>query len=646
MPLHRFAGALLLLAGAAPLLGQAPPLFRPHELYPLDGWAEAVAVGDVNSDGRNDIALVTGDLSGAQEDKRRLYIYLQRPDGRLQPPVSYPGTGGVSVAIGDVDSDGRNDVVVGGVGVFLQAANGRLQPVQFHSVGLGSLRVAAADFNGDRRNDVVSIPWGVRFDNVHLLEQGNDGRLLPAQNFMLRHDGFEDLDVGDVTGDGLVDLVVVSGQGTVFQNIAVLPQSAAGRFGTPLYYDTGRPQVYQGVAVGDFNHDGRGDIAVSSSGVLDGGEPAAPHLAVLHGRPGGGFEPPETIPVGAAPGGVAAGDLNLDGRDDLAVLHSSGGVGVLLQSRDGALQPEQIFALPTGTNINPDALTIGDIDSDGLPDLVIANDAHGLVVLRHAGRLAARPCAIDDGEALCLLGGRFEIRTVWVDHHNGGRRGLGHATGRTDQSGTFWFFSPESTELAVKALDGRELNQRFWLFYGALSDVGYRVSVLDTATGDLKAYVNPPGRICGRADTTAFSGLANGVEAASLPSEPRRTAAPVPLPAPASGSCVPAADALCLLDGRLRVEGTWRTTQGAQGKAMALPDTDGSGFFWFFSPDNLELTVKAIDGRGVNGRFWFFYGALSDVEYQLTVTDTVTGTARTYQNQSGNLCGGADIQAL
>jgi hypothetical protein len=72
----------------------------------------------------------------------------------------------------------------------------------------------------------------------------------------------------------------------------------------------------------------------------------------------------------------------------------------------------------------------------------------------------------------------------------------------------------------------------------------------------------------------------------------------------------------------------------------------------FEPPETLPIAAAPadalclLDGRGVNGRFWFFYGALSDVEYQITVTDTVTGAARTYQNQSGNLCGGADIEAL
>ena len=56
----------------------------------------------------------------------------------------------------------------------------------------------------------------------------------------------------------------------------------------------------------------------------------------------------------------------------------------------------------------------------------------------------------------------------------------------------------------VKILDGTTVNGHFWVFYGALSDVEYTLRVTDTMTGAVRTYTNPPGSICGRADTTAF----------------------------------------------------------------------------------------------------------------------------------------------
>ena len=71
------------------------------------------------------------------------------------------------------------------------------------------------------------------------------------------------------------------------------------------------------------------------------------------------------------------------------------------------------------------------------------------------------------------------------------------------------------------------------------------------------------------------------------------------------------------------------------GVGYALPGSDRSGYFWFFRDDNIELVVKALDGRTVNDRVWLFYGALSDVEYALTVTDTTTGRTMVYENPPG-----------
>ncbi len=56
--------------------------------------------------------------------------------------------------------------------------------------------------------------------------------------------------------------------------------------------------------------------------------------------------------------------------------------------------------------------------------------------------------------------------------------------------------------------------------------------------------------------------------------------------------------------------------------------------------------MKALDGRVVNGQFWFFYGALSDVEYTIRVTDTVSGRVHNYNNAGGDICGAGDIIAF
>jgi hypothetical protein len=74
--------------------------------------------------------------------------------------------------------------------------------------------------------------------------------------------------------------------------------------------------------------------------------------------------------------------------------------------------------------------------------------------------------------------------------------------------------------------------------------------------------------------------------------------------------------------------------------------TDDTGAFWFFDAENVELAVKVLDGRVINERYWVYFGALSDVEYTVRVTDTVTGAVRTYENPRGTICGQADVNAF
>jgi ELWxxDGT repeat protein len=118
------------------------------------------------------------------------------------------------------------------------------------------------------------------------------------------------------------------------------------------------------------------------------------------------------------------------------------------------------------------------------------------------------------------------------------------------------------------------------------------------------------------------------------------------LPLAGPSGCQTSATALCLNAGRFRVEAAWRDFTGHAGVGQAVALAADTGYFWFFSPGNVEAVVKVLDGRGLNDAFWVFYGALSSVEYTLRVTDTVLGTVRTYTNPSGNLASVADTGAF
>ena len=239
-------------------------------------------------------------------------------------------------------------------------------------------------------------------------------------------------------------------------------------------------------------------------------------------------------------------------------------------------------------------------------------------------------------EADCQLSGRFKVEVQWRNQRNG-EHGKGGAEALSDRSSSFWFFNPANTELIVKTLDGTASNGNYWVFYGALTDVEYWLTVSDTVSGTIASYYNPPFNICGGADTRAIAATTSS-QTASLP---------LTTQAAADGtSCGGSPEDLCLLGNRFRVEVDWTKSNGQQGLGTAIPDSDRTGYFWFFNAANTELVVKMLDGRSNNGKFWFFYGALSNVHYEITVTDTQTGATQTYINGQGNICGRADINAF
>ncbi len=246
---------------------------------------------------------------------------------------------------------------------------------------------------------------------------------------------------------------------------------------------------------------------------------------------------------------------------------------------------------------------------------------------------------------LCLNGGRFQVEVAWRDAAGGG---AGQAAPLTGDTGTFWFFSPSNVELVVKVLDARALDGHFWVFYGALSNVEYTLTVTDTQTGAARRYLNPAGQMASVGDTRAF-----GPQGAFAETAVATLAAPgAPLlvsersdPA-ARAACQPGPRTLCLNGGRFAVSAAWKDFQGGTGVGTAVGLTGDTGYFWFFDPANVEVVLKVLDGRALNGKFWVLYGALSNVEYTLTVADSETGTVRTYTNPRGRFASAADSGAF
>jgi hypothetical protein len=110
--------------------------------------------------------------------------------------------------------------------------------------------------------------------------------------------------------------------------------------------------------------------------------------------------------------------------------------------------------------------------------------------------------------------------------------------------------------------------------------------------------------------------------------------------------CTPSSTVLCLNDQRFKVEVTWTDFQNQSGPGITVPQTVDTGAFYFFDASNLELVIKVLDGRQINGKFWVYYGSLTNVSFTMTITDTVTGVKKTYVNGSGQFASRGDVSAF
>src|SRR4051812_8017743 len=391
----RYGALLAAVAVAIPVLASAghtsaaSTLFAPFQSIALGSDTKAVAIGDVTGDGRADV--VATSAQGSYADYR-VYVVASLPDGTLGAPVSYPtpGTGTnriESVAIGDITDDGRADVIVGAAGlgvlVYPQLTTGLLgAPTVVPTPH--TLRVAVGDLDSAAGIDLAAVGWGD--DLVSVFLKDGQGALGGATTYPARHSGYDDLEIGDVSGDGRDDIVVMSGQIYATPNVSVMPQLAGGGFGAAAEYRVGDQINSNGIGVGDVTGDGRSDVVAAY-----GGNQPQSRLAVFAQTSVGLLASPVSYPVYDIPTAVEVADLDKDGRGDVVTLHSAWlRAGVSLGRADGTLAPEDLYALPYGS-YDPHGLAVGDFTGDGWLDLAIADSNNGLVILRSLGSAPPPP---------------------------------------------------------------------------------------------------------------------------------------------------------------------------------------------------------------------------------------------------------------
>jgi FG-GAP-like repeat/Domain of unknown function DUF11 len=375
---------------ATGVAGAAGTLFQPYQAFDVGSWPEAVAIGDVTGDGRSDVVMTTG-YYGDPANDFRLWVFAGADSGSPAAPVSY-ATGSTrtpeSVAVGDITGDGLADVVVGldevGVQVYPQLSSGSLGAPAFYATPDGNV-VRLGHLDADPRLDVAAVGWGT--NTVSVLLNDGAGGLRPPVAYGARHAGYDDLEVGDVTGDGRDDLIVMSGQSYAVPNLSVLVQQAGGGFGAAAEYRVAENVNTHGVGVGELTGDGRLDVVVT----FGGNSPSA-KLAVFPQTDAGTLGAPVVHSSYDIPEPVHLADVDLDGRSDVVTLHGGWNrAGVYTQPAPGSLAPEDLYPIPYASHYGPSGLAVGDVSGDGRPDVAIADYNHGLVLLRGQGAAPPPP---------------------------------------------------------------------------------------------------------------------------------------------------------------------------------------------------------------------------------------------------------------
>lgn len=315
------------------------------------GTPSATAAGDIDGDGRDDVVVVT---SG---NEQQLYVFYQRAAGpeSASAPTSPAGSSdkGVSTAVCDVDGDGRNEILVGyaagDLGIYKPGSDGR--PALWRTLaGVGSATVLCTDVDGDGLSDVVTT--GRSGVTLQVLLQ-RAGALVEEASYtdnvqLGAHD------VGDIDGDGTPDIVFFDpAQAGIFAYL----QTAPGRFAAPVAIDFARMGAgVRGLAVARLGAGKRNLVATGAQLVIATQGAAPVSLATME-----------------SPGYVRVRDINGDALPDIIVFHD-GAVGVYFQNTDGTFSAEQVLqTYPADPTPGSAPIAFGDFDGDGRLDIAVAS---------------------------------------------------------------------------------------------------------------------------------------------------------------------------------------------------------------------------------------------------------------------------------
>jgi hypothetical protein len=391
------------------LLGNGDGTYQTPVSYATGTSTRFVALSDVNGDGKLDI--LAANYCNSDCSSGTVSVLLGNGDGTFQPAVAYnTGTSSsIAMVVRDVNGDGKPDLLVldqcvgscasGGLSVLLGNGDGTFQTaIVYPSSGNSSQGIAAADLNGDGKLDVaIANACNNNSDcssgSVSVFLGNGDGTFQNAVSVSSVGYSSNGLAIGDVNGDGHADLVVSnqcnSSSNCTSGTLSVALGNGNGTFQSAVQYPSGGLYT-QSVALGDLNGDGKLDIVATNQCQSNSNCENGNSTSVLLGNGDGTFQLNASYAAGSSNfdelegpslSTVSLADTNGDGKLDVLVTNScsgadfdcgSGAINVLLGYGDGTLQAGIIYSAPGSAN----GLATGDVNGDGKPDLVIANECN------------------------------------------------------------------------------------------------------------------------------------------------------------------------------------------------------------------------------------------------------------------------------
>ena len=367
MTIHRlswifWAGSILLAFSA---IASAQFKADPGSPFPAGLNPGSLVQGDFNGDGKLDLAI-------ANENGNDVTLLLGNGTGGFTAAAGSPFAVGLvpqSLATGDFNGDGKLDLAitnsdVNSVTVLLGNGAGGFTPAlgSPFPVGTWPHTVAVADYNGDGKLDLAIA--NTNSNNITILLGNGAGGFTPAAGSPIAVGSKpQSVVTGDFNGDGKPDLAVAN---FASNNVTVLLGSGTGGFtvasGSPISVGTAPVSM----VVGDFNLDNKLDLAVANQN--------SNNVTVLKGNGSGGFTPVSGSPfaTGTVPASIVMADFNADGKPDLAIANAgTNNVTVLLGSGTGTFTGAT--GSPYGVGTFPVGVTVGNFNGDGRPDLATAN---------------------------------------------------------------------------------------------------------------------------------------------------------------------------------------------------------------------------------------------------------------------------------